>query len=181
MVLEAFLSTFMNVMFHPSFAAMILLLIVTQVLLLTMTGCMVSFSSCGCASSTPSTCSLVPTFKNGLFLAETECATPASFANVVLLDSLAFERFRQLGVVLHKPLEFVSTFKHQWQLGLFSLYQPRNAISLQPFGKYKFVMPPLVPRCHNLSKETFPPQVSRCHIISKASSEWCHSCPPMGS
>ena len=182
MILEALLSTLMDVVvFHPSFAAMILLLVVVQVLLPTVTGLMVSFSSCCYARTTPCTSCLVPTFKNGMLLAETECEIPASFANVLLLDGLAFKRFRQLGVVLHKPMEFLSTFKNKWQLGLFSLYQPLHGISLQPFGNHMFVLPPLAPRSNKMFEGTFLPQAPRCHSLSKASSDWIRSCPPMGS
>jgi len=75
MTLEALLSTFMNIVFHP-FAAMILLLVVVQVLLLTMPGCMVSFSSCGSARTAPRTCCIVPTFKNVMYLAENKDCEP---------------------------------------------------------------------------------------------------------
>ena len=164
MILEALLSTLMDVVvFHPSFAAMILLLVIVQVLLLTATGLMVSFSSCCYARTTPCTSCLVPTFKNGMLLAETECEIPASFANVLLLDGLAFKRFRQLGVVLHKPPDLLSSFKQQWQLGLFTIYQPIDAISLQPFGPQLVSPPP-----------------ARCQGLSKATSNWLCTCPPMG-
>jgi len=154
MALETLLSTIMDVMFPPSFATMILmfvlmLFVITQVLL-------VSFSSCDCARSTQCTCSLAATYKNQLCLAEKKCQMPASFANVQVLDGLAFETFRQVGNVLHKPLEILSTFKDKWQLGLFSLYQPRDAISLQPFGKNMFVLPPPVSQCHSLSEASIP-------------------------
>jgi len=150
MALKTLLSTIMDVVFPPSFATMILLLVdmvfvITQVLL-------VSFSSCGCARSTPRTCSLAATYKNQLCLAEKKCQMPASFANVQVLDGLAFETFRQVGNVLHKPLEILSTFKNKWQLGLFSLYQPLDAISLQPFGNHMSVLPPPVLQCHSLSE-----------------------------